>query len=197
MIAIVVGIVLVGVSLAVMIRPSALPASQTKVIVYEPFTTNGIALGITVTSRVAGSCWEGSIASNRPDAWRCTVQNIIYDPCFSDPYGFNEVACPTAAFPNQVVIINLTRPLPYSTQNSSTNTQGVLTPWAYQITNGSHCGVSTGTTIAIAGLAVWGSCANGDQLIGTVNRNTHLWTVLMKSPDASSLTRVGIEKVWE
>ena len=59
MIAIVVGIVLVGVSLAVMIRPSALPASQTKVIVYEPFTTNGVAPSITVTSQAAGSCWGG------------------------------------------------------------------------------------------------------------------------------------------
>ncbi|WP_298337222.1 hypothetical protein [Ferrimicrobium sp.] len=171
--------------------------TQTKIVVYEPFTINGIAPGIKVTSQQSGSCWEGSIASNRPDAWRCTVANGIYDPCFSDPYGNGEVACPEATSPDQVMVIKLTQPLPYSMENPPSDAQTNPTPWAYQLTNGTRCGVSTGANTAIAGLTVWGFCANDDQLVGNINTSGEIWSVLMESPNSTSLTSIKIAKVWE
>jgi hypothetical protein len=196
MIAITVGVVLVGTGLVVAIVLSAPPIRQSGSHSVRTIRAKRYRTGHCSHLSYRGRCWERSIASNRPDTWRCTIQNEIYDPCFSNPYGLNEVACPSAVSPSRAVIINLTHSLPYSTQNSSVNTQGALTPWTYQIANGSYCRISTGANTIIAGLAVWGSCANGEQFVGTVNRNTHPWTVLTERPDTSSLIRIGIERIW-
>ena len=38
------------------------------------------------------SCWTGSIASGRLDAFRCSIGNLIHDPCFT--YGRETMICP-------------------------------------------------------------------------------------------------------
>src|SRR5438045_3515319 len=85
--------------------------TNTKVVVYSPFTINGtLAKGVKVIRTVSGSCWEGSIVSERSDAWRCMSGNEIFDPCYSGNTKW--VACLRSALGDRVVRFVLTKPLP-------------------------------------------------------------------------------------
>ncbi len=44
----------------------------TTVHVYAPFRRGKLAPGLVVRKRAAGSCWTGSLATGRRDAWRCS-----------------------------------------------------------------------------------------------------------------------------
>ena len=61
---------------------TSLAAESTKVVLYAPFGFGGLRSDFKVSSKMHGSCWIESLASSRPDAWRCSSANRIYDPCF-------------------------------------------------------------------------------------------------------------------
>jgi len=92
-----------------------------------------------VTKTGLGSCWEGSIAANRADAFRCTVGNSISDPCFVRSSG--SVACPEIPAGDQGLVIKLTKPLP------ANDVSGPANPWAMVVAPGTRCRIETGTVI--------------------------------------------------
>ena len=117
-------------SLALALLPAAtLGAEATRVVLYAPFGFDGLRSDFHVSSKIHGSCWTGSIASPRSDAWRCMVANRIYDPCFSNG-GLSSVACPTDAFSKTVILIVLDKPLPAHYGN-----HGNPSPWALLLSN--------------------------------------------------------------
>ena len=76
----------------------------TEVDVFEPSGTPSYV--------VEGSCWTGSVAALRADAWRCMVGNAIYDPCFG-PQDAAAVICVRSPLDeSENVQINLTEALP-------------------------------------------------------------------------------------
>src|SRR5438132_10979837 len=68
-----------------------------------------------VSKTVRGSCFAGSLADGRADAWRCSVGNQIMDPCFQ---GKGYLLCPPSPRAKPVKLI-LTKPLPRSQANKS------------------------------------------------------------------------------
>jgi len=107
-------------------------STATKVVNYTPARMNVVA-----TAR--GSCWEGSIAVNRADAYRCFIGNEIHDPCFTR--GSGSVACPDIPDNDRGPLILLTKPLPQNT------TTGATTAWAMRLQSGARCRAGTGTVI--------------------------------------------------
>lgn len=103
----------------------------TKVVKYSAAT-------MTATKHVGGNCWTSSIASQRPDAFRCTAGNEIHDPCFR--IDAKSVACPDPAALNTGVVVALDKPLPLA-QSPPPSPQA----WAMVLESGAHCNRATGT----------------------------------------------------
>ena len=108
-----------------------LPATTTVLI----FSTGTMSIEDTLQ----GSCWTSSIASPRPNAYRCMAGNAIYDPCFSS--SANRVSCPTDIFENRGIVMSLDKPLPAAGAAAATR------PWALLLQSGAHCTAGTGTIV--------------------------------------------------
>ena len=134
-------IIALGVSLAragtvalALLLVAATTAASTKVVKYSANTINAKKV-------VKGSCWTSSIASPRSDAFRCMVDNEIYDPCFKiDP---KSVGCPTDIAADRGVVIDLTKPLP-----PPESPQPTPQAWAMVLQTGALCNRGTGTIVA-------------------------------------------------
>src|SRR3990167_806788 len=72
---------------------SVLALAGTQVIHYKPklFKTNQV---------ITGNCWTHSISANRKNAWRCTSNNAIYDPCFQIKHSDTLICNPNPATNN-------------------------------------------------------------------------------------------------
>jgi hypothetical protein len=107
-------------------------AAKTTVVTFDPLT-------MKVAQQARGSCWTGSIASRRHDAYRCSVVNSIHDPCFK--VDSKNVACPTNLAANSGLRIALTKPLPVPNSGNARNA------FMMQLAGGITCNVGTGTVI--------------------------------------------------
>jgi len=118
--------------LTVVLSATLASTNQTQVIDYKP-------THMTVARTGFGSCWEGSIAANRSDAFRCMVGNSINDPCFVRTA--KSVACPDIPTADRGLVITLTKPLPANDVSGNEN------PWAMIVTPGTRCRIETGTVV--------------------------------------------------
>jgi hypothetical protein len=109
----------------------ALAAASSSVIHYT-------ASSMHVVRTVAGSCWTGSIASNRSDAYRCMAGNSIHDPCFA--LARDSVACPEDLVADSGIVMKLTTPLP-AAQSPPAQPQA----WALLLQGDAPCLRATGT----------------------------------------------------
>ncbi len=60
----------------------------------------------------AGSCFANAIGLGRTNAWRCTVDNQIYDPCFAVDDGTIVICGANPATGETGFVPELTEPLP-------------------------------------------------------------------------------------
>ncbi len=169
------------------IVPAALAASvATRVVLYAPYGIDGrLRSGFTASLPVHGSCWTSSLASTRPDAWRCMTGNFIHDPCFSNP-AKTQVACPSDPFRKAVLVIDLDKALPAHYGQSGQS------PWALRLANGAICGFVTGATGVVAGMRLNYGCTGKGWVIGEVDRSTRPWRVFY-TPDTQSGDYVQVD----
>jgi hypothetical protein len=107
-------------------------SAKTTTVTFNPAT-------MKVTSTVTGSCWTGSIASLRSDAFRCMADNSIHDPCFKA--AGNSVVCPTNVAANSGIRISLSKPLPRANPNATPNA------FMMALAGGITCNMGTGTIV--------------------------------------------------
>lgn len=120
----------------------------TRVVTFEP--------AIPESRPIDGSCWTGSIATDRPGAWRCKANESIYDPCFSVVSAPKIVVCQDDPFGKQGVALQLTKPLPPAQQTRCKDCV-----WALELADGSTCTVAgTGTLAMVAGEPLRWGCSN-------------------------------------
>lgn len=110
----------------------AAPVVQTRIVDFQPVVPPGPPL--------AGNCWTTSIATNRPDVYRCMRGNAIYDPCFSTNASDIVVCDPNPALGKPGFALHLTKPLP-----TPAPPPGPVTPWLVQLDDGTLCTPFTGT----------------------------------------------------
>jgi hypothetical protein len=176
----------------------AMPASaatRTSARIYEPFTASG-APSVHVAQTHRGSCFSGSLASGRRDAWRCISRNLIYDPCFSSGK-VHFVLCPSGPGSASAIKIKLTKGLPTGFANKGKPSTSGL-PWALQTVAGAKCVLATGATNVIQRRRANFFCGtHKDVLWGDPIRRTEPWTIFSAPANAKKLTRkVAIKTAW-
>lgn len=174
---------------------AATAESRTRVVLYtvtDPYSGH-VRPGYIVDAKATGSCWTGSIAATRPDAWRCMVANEIHDPCFAPAMNTSIVYCPEPRNVKHLLAIELTKPLPLQYGNhrappaSGTPTQLILA-------GGVKCGFATGATGVVAGMRINYGCSDGRVLLGDVDRSFPRWRIYsMQRADSSDVTLVDID----
>ena len=178
----------------------------TNVVVYQPFTSAGeLKASIRVDDTLSGSCFVGSLASPRRDAWRCTVANDVYDPCFSPPVqpdapttAISFVVCPEFGLPpRRVDRIVLDEALPADGNTGEPGaTRGrpfVLSARPYA----GYCSVVTGAAGTVQGRRVSYDCGRGGTLVGRIDRSRPRWTAkLLTQGDNPTLYTVRIAIAW-
>lgn len=167
----------------------------TRATVFDAFTPNGVP-AIPVWSKT-GYCWTGSLTINRSDAWRCSVGNYIYDPCFSSPHASGVVICPDRRL-NSGISIRLTRALPrqYADPGAASLSDQ---PWDIELANGRHCVLTSGASNVIHGLRLNYFCGPTVHfgLWGFPNRRAQPWTIRVAPFTATSLhQRRAIHDAW-
>ncbi|NTU82566.1 MAG: hypothetical protein HGA45_24885 [Chloroflexales bacterium] len=143
-----------------------------------------------------GSCWTSSIAAARPDAWRCSAENAIFDPCFttSDP---QLVSCePDPVHQDPGVLLTLTEPLP-TPETTSTSTS----PWAWmvELADGSICTPFTGTRGMVAGKMTTYGCQDANQQPGVTILDDLIPGTVWQAEiaDHEQVRTVTVKTVWQ
>ncbi|GCE30698.1 hypothetical protein KDA_61820 [Dictyobacter alpinus] len=131
-----------------------------------------VPTGIRSGDVSAGDCWVTSLAAPRNDAWRCMVDSVIYDPCFSSPAQKDFVLCDASPAGNTNGIkVKLTSPLPASTAEN-----GDGKPWVLHLSNGAYCTFMTGATSLVGDERVNYACTDNALIPGFPKEGT-VWTV--------------------
>jgi hypothetical protein len=174
---------------------TAAAAPGTKVFLFRAFTSKGRPT-IRVT-HVRGSCFSGSDATPRDDAWRCSFGDELADPCFSSARATGVVLCPSAD-PASGTEITLSARLPRAQANRAQPSKN-LHPWDLRLSSGRYCEFSGGATSAVAGVRLNYFCEGltDSGLWGWPDRASSPWTIFVAPFNAKSLTRrVAIERAW-
>ncbi|MDR3566892.1 MAG: hypothetical protein P4L43_02575 [Syntrophobacteraceae bacterium] len=155
---------------------------------------------------LSGYCWTGSIAVDRPDAWRCMAGNGIFDPCFTGKDKGFVVCDPDPAKSDPGMRMKLTRPLPVP--DAQTAPAAKAGAWLVELADGSTCRKRTGAGWEIQGLIVNYYCEGGKKgveidLVGDLDTSGPLWTVRKatifegeKGPGRIKEEKAVIKRVW-
>jgi hypothetical protein len=194
-------------------------SARTAVHTMLPYGPDGLHPDLNVTANVDGSCQTESLASpGRPDAWNCLGDdNQIYDPCFENAYAAPddtiELACLASPFTNDVVLMTLDQPLMrVKEQSHAARDAGAVygedqgrddgaasywgLPWALELANGDQCVLGSRVDVVLAGEPVHYDCAGGGAILGHVNRDHPLWTVVYLEDGALATTMVDVTAAW-
>ncbi|WP_406423637.1 serine/threonine protein kinase [Streptomyces sp. NBC_01589] len=179
-------------------RPSATATlSRTQVHTIAPWVIGGYpADDITVTGETVGSCWSSSEATMRLDAWRCSAEDQVLDPCFAPDVGPDHEAllCMGSA-PNRMVRLTLTEPLPGNNFHIPGGPQ--ITPIIIVLADGNTCHVMTGATTVLAEERMNYACEKGGHLYGEPDKTNTLWTISHRAEDAGTSISTPIARVYE
>jgi len=191
--------------------PSAAHATGTATVVHHSFqaVVNGqLGPGLTVTKTAKGTCAEPSLASARPDAWRCIdgSTETTWDPCFS---GIPRVVVcpsepPTTKQPTRVVKLSLVKPLPAGGHPKSEPTAGLPRLIRISGAGGATCEPSPGTTQAFGSQPLNYVCRPSPgatkigYLAGAPFRAATPWVMLFVPPslDAAVADTTGLAEAW-
>lgn len=214
------GTILAALFLLAPLVPSFASEPETKVLLFSPWSFDGLRKNLAVSKRVSGACWTNSLKTDRPDAWRCsenqkeamTIQghtyqvNMIYDPCFSGSPSTNVVACASSAFSQSVILMTLQK----SPEEEANSQQGATAgrsllrpaakintknpPWALRLANGAKCEFVSGATGTIAGMRLNYGCKPKGWVVGTPDHSAATWKVYFaSSADDSYLKQIGVD----
>ncbi|CAA9583970.1 MAG: hypothetical protein AVDCRST_MAG59-5150 [uncultured Thermomicrobiales bacterium] len=177
-----------------------------------PFTRDGLNPGLTVTSTIEGACPFGSsIANGRPDAWGCTTDGGVVDPCFENAYlpvdEATEVACFDTPWSGEVVVLRLTAPLSREKEGPGGGPSGAADtaeeviqpwdlPWALELENGDRCSLMHGTLVVMAGQVAHYGCENGGVILGETDRSQPVWTVSYLAEGEVASHLVDVLTAW-
>ncbi len=134
-------------------------------------------------------CWE-SIASTRSDAYRCILDNLIYDPCFyAADWGI--VDCPQNPKDHQVLTVPK---LDGNKANSKKKLPQV--PWYVVLEDGTKCNFYTGLTEVVVDGRVDYGCSNKRWLSLPIDNKNEVLTIKCYTPNYNRLEICKIREAW-
>lgn len=171
------------------------PLTMTEVITFTP--------PLPTTTVQDGSCWTNSISTTRADAWRCTVENTIYDPCFALPDQTDTVVCGANPASEELGFpLHLTEPLPQAEIPEQAQEMAAVNGWLVLLADGTLCNFATGATTGVNGERLNYLCDNGLGLLGDLQPDT-VWTANQvdiivggNGPELKSSQTVEIRTIW-
>lgn len=173
--------------------PTPASVTRTTIVLFSPWSSSGLRHGFTVLAEVKGACWIHSLASERPDAWRCMAGDDIYDPCFSGS-SQRTLACAEGPFSKRVTLMALTKPLAEKVKLTGElwglRLRGA--PWGLRLVSGDTCVFAQGATDAVAGERLNYACARTGWIIGAPDRSTATWTARSVEWPKTHITLVRI-----
>lgn len=169
-------------------------AEDTMLALYRPFgEASEQQAPIIVGEQYDGYCFQQSAHIKREDAWRCSIANKIYDPCFIKPYGnHREAVCPQSPWVGQSVLIHLTMPVDDS--GHQTLDFSTAYPWAVELHNGEKCqAIDPGQFFD--NLPIRYQCDSHHVLFGHLQRCKAEWSMLQRS-EKGDVETVTLVKAW-
>lgn len=168
------------------------PKTGTGVVIYNPFTAQGIvAPTLHVTKDVSGTCVGSGVAGN--SSYRCFAQSGIYDPCFAKPGARSgPLLCVRNPVSLDVVQFSVAS-LPAATGGAPGQRL-----WAMELSNGQVCVLVS---------AAWGGLGPFDCSAATPGpladchvpeQATRWWSAAcqQQNSDASPFTTYRLRRVW-
>ncbi len=174
-------------------------APVTEVRLFVPSDRGQVLSGLSVATERSGACFARSLAdSERPDAYRCSTDDSIHDPCFLDPVRVDAVVCAGAPFAADVVVVRLSEPLPAPLAAHAYDLDLQRgRPWALELADGRRCTILTGATALVAGMRVDYGCDDGASLVGPIDRSAARWRVFVGSPELGPVyEHVPVAVAW-
>jgi hypothetical protein len=177
----------------------------TKIKIFTPWGYPGPVVDskLTINHEENGSCWTGSLANPRLDAWRCSTENHrIYDPCFSGSTVNNagdKLICIKSPWNKEATLLTLTKPLP----NEKVDTKDHLkdhNPWAIELFDGTRCVYDlTGAAGGVADIPSHATCkSNHVNAFDLIDRDRKIWLVFISKEgnDLPALEQAPIKTAW-
>lgn len=159
--------------------------SQPRTTTYYFTPSNKVELALVED---VASCWQ-SIASLRSDAYRCSLNDEIIDPCFRNSIA-DYVDCPSSPEEHRILTV-----AEYEI-TSRTNENIESTPWFIKLEDGSVCRFITGATAAIGGGRVDYGCDNQHWLSLPVNMDEEVYTIKCYVKNTDRIELCGISEAW-
>lgn len=166
-------------------------AENTVLKLYRPFGEEG-GTQPHITQQLRGQCSTQSQLILREDAWRCQVEDKIFDPCFIK-LGPQQTSllCPSSPWLNDNVQINVGSPL--DNEEHQTLDMSRTYPWAVELSNGEHCqAIALGESYD--SMPVRYRCPGQNILVGTIQRCNPQWSMLEKTSDGVVIRE--LRKAW-
>jgi hypothetical protein len=174
---------------------SAGAAAPTRIERWVAFSTGKLDPGVRIVARGRGSCFAGSLADPRSDAWRCLLGNAVQDPCFSN--GGTFLICPDGTPDSRDALqLRLAKPLPHGKANEPGDPTR-KDPWVIVTAGGAFCYRATGTTMSLLHSKITYECAGASLLAGGPNRTSAVWTIgLLPTGASTRYVSVAIKQAW-
>lgn len=135
-------------------------------------------------------CW-GSLASSRPDAYRCIVDHEILDPCFYQST-VKYVDCPRSPTVHQILTVAALETNKIDVAKEPNTGQ----PWYIVLTNGAACNYYTGATDTIANGRIDYGCNDGEYLSLPLNSSRDIQEIKCYKPDKERIENCKIKEAW-
>ena len=167
-------------------------ADDTVLKLYRPFGDVVEQVAPIVKNKLIGQCFAQSQLIIREDAWRCQVDNKIFDPCFVKDMGeHQEVLCPQSPWTEDSVQIKVSHFL--NNEHHTPLDMSRVFPWAIELANGEHC-QAIETNEVYETMPIRYKCSNQNVLMGYLQRCKAVWTMLEKTPQG--VVTVELRKAW-
>jgi putative hemolysin len=149
-----------------------------------------------------GACFSSSLAVWRADAWRCSADSEIYDPCFGTGDHVTCGADPTIGTPGFTLKLTQALPAPGVPQDTTNHA------WLLELADGTVCGFATGATGGVGDKRINYLCRGAVpsqrlSILGDLQPGT-VWTadagVVVagdQGPTVKETTRVAIRRLWQ
>lgn len=186
--------------------PTQTPAAQSPTPV--GFVTNVIHYAFPQTlppQTKDGYCWVSSVAQPyRADAFRCMVDNSVYDPCFAGQTAGFVVCQMNPLLQGNAFVIKLTKPLPQISPVQAKENWA----WFIEFEDGTFCAPYTGTKPFVAGYDIYYGCKSNTPgqtvvLLGELIKGD-VWmakkAVIAKNGATSTVvsqTDVRVKTIWQ
>ncbi|WP_406435902.1 hypothetical protein OHB00_17855 [Streptomyces sp. NBC_00631] len=157
-------------------------------------------------TRTHGKCWESSIVSEDPGAYRCIDEssgNYLYDPCWEVRPARNIVGCIEDPWSRKIILVRLSSDPSYGHMPSAVD------PWGLEVQDPSdpwkflRCTFRGGANTPIGGQATPWECKDKEGhhagwIIGKVDeKESGPWWVYLATDGSDAIVRAPVRTAWK